>query len=163
MKKRKVFAAVAAASLITGCMGPVHTMGRRGMAGSTHDEGLLDSAIRVTHSWLIPRTDTLVRRTEGMMNDAGMAAESPTARVEREAGPPMEAIVRELHALATGTRGLVRQMDAMQSAGALPATSGDQQRDMTELHRAAEALVGDLERTVRAADRLRQPHASARP
>ena len=163
MKKQRVFAVVAAASLITGCMGPVHMMGRRGMAGRTHDEGLLDSAVRVTHTSLIPRADTLVRRTEGMMGVAGMAAESPTVPMGRDAGPPIEAIVRELHALANGARGLVRQMDAMHPAGVPPATSGEQQRDMTELHRAAEALVGDLERTVRAADRLRQPHASARP
>ena len=139
MNSYRIVVAVALAASIVGCAGNVHMMGRRGMEGRTHTEGVLDSAIRMTRTSLIPRADTLVRRTEQMTGAS------------------------QLHEVALSVRSLVRQMDALHPAGTPDPMTAAEQIDMTAMHRAVEALVGDLEKAVQAATRLRQYRAGGNP
>ena len=109
MSAYKLTVAVVATSLITGCMWPYHMMGRRGMAGRTHDEGMLDSAIRVTHTSLMARADSMLDQTAKMVDATASGPDSSTMTTARRVGDSTPPAAVQLHDVAIGVRALVRR------------------------------------------------------
>jgi len=118
---------------------------------------------------MIRRTDSLVGRTEKMMQMAAdtaahtmmlATATDSSAHammmMDHAASDSPQAMASGLHAMATGLRGVLQHMDAMHRAGMK--MEGDAGTAMMDLHRRMNTMLGELDKTLLAMDKMHAQH-----
>ncbi len=141
------------------------TLATTGMAQSTTNQsmpGMMkhDMPAMPSLESMIKRADALVERTEKMTR----MTEDTSARdmmMDHGAGRTPEVMAIGLHDMAIGLRSLLRHMDAMHVAGMkMEGTAG---AAMMDVHQRLNTVLGELETTLPASDKMHAPPAQKSP
>ena len=158
----------------------VFTLASSGMAQGTMTHGMgqgtmkHDMAAMPSLASMMQRADSLVGRTEKMMRattdtmaHAMMMRKTAdtTAHakmmMDHTAGDSPKAMANNLHAMTTGLRGVLQHMEAMHRTGMK--MDGDAGTAMMDMHRRMNTVLGELEKTVQAMEKMHAQHMNGSP
>lgn len=139
----------------------VVTLASSGMAQGTMTHGMAqgtmkhDMAAVPSLASMMRRADSLVGRTEQMMRTTADSSTHAMTMEHGTVGAP-QAMASSLHAMTTGLRGVLQHMDAMHRAGMK--MEGDAGMAMMDVHRRMNTMLGELEKTLPATDKMHAQH-----
>jgi len=160
MSSHRHWVVAAALVLTSACAARSGTSGPMMMGGMAHGEMAHDMATMPSLASMMQRADSLVRRTETMLR-ATVDTTPHAMAMEHAVGDSSPMAAGSLHTMAIGLRGLLQHMDAMHRSGMK--MEGDAGTTMMELHQSANGMLGEMERTLQALDRMQAHHAKDRP
>ena len=158
---RTIWTAAAVLTLLSGAIaqnGIAQTMSHTMMHGATKH----DMAAMPPLDSMIKRAEVLVWRTEMMMR----TATDPTANAMTPTHPAVgspEAMAGSLHDMAIGLRGALRHIDAMHRAVMNMKMEGSTGAAMMEVHQRMHTVLGELEKSLPATERMHAHHMNTNP
>lgn len=169
MTSRKLLVLVTVFTLMSGSAARSVLAQDTMMHGMAHGAMKHDTATVPSIASMMQRADSLVGRTEKMMRaTADSTAHAMMMRttadttahakmmMDHTASDSPQAMASSLHAMTTGLRGVLQHMDAMHRAGMK--MEGDAGMAMMDVHRRMNTMLGELEKTLPATDKMHAQH-----
>ncbi len=119
-----------------------------------------DMAAMPSLASMMQRADSLIGRTEKMMRSTADTT-AHAMMVDHTAYDSSQAMAGSLHAMAIGLRGVLQHMDAMHRAGMK--MEGSAGTAMMDVHRRMNTMLGEMEKTLAATDKMHAHHAKSSP